>query len=251
MGPISQRAYERPRGYPGDYGIIEMFYDNKVNAKGLGVYWDRFVLDQDYVQAVRDRKDRMKEVLREFIVSSPEKSLSIFNLGSGSCRELRETSKDVMAKKTLFFSLLDQDQEALDFSKTQLASIHPTTHFNFIKDSVTNLAKNMTIFKNAMGLHNLVYSIGLADYIPDEFIIQLITCSLELLKPKGSFVLAHKNVFRHKSVASDWMSNWNFVPRDKKGLLKIIESRILLSRYKVSVEDIKEGHVFYVRLDKL
>ena len=50
------RALEKPRGYPGDFDILEGIYDNRVKSSGIGEVLDLYFLQKTIAQAVRNRK---------------------------------------------------------------------------------------------------------------------------------------------------------------------------------------------------
>src|SRR4030042_1725805 len=113
-----KRAFEKPRGYPGDYQMIELFYDNKPISKEIGFYGDKYILNDNYVRAVRKRKDCMKKILANFIKNSKLSSINILNVGCGSNREIRELFlSNFITNKKLHFTLIDQDEDALLFSR--------------------------------------------------------------------------------------------------------------------------------------
>ncbi|MCM8774527.1 MAG: PilZ domain-containing protein, partial [Candidatus Omnitrophica bacterium] len=64
---IMKRAFEKPRGYPGDYRMLEIIYDSKPISKNIGVYFDNYFLKNPYAVAVRIRKDRLREMLINFL----------------------------------------------------------------------------------------------------------------------------------------------------------------------------------------
>jgi hypothetical protein len=250
-GTLIQRGYEKPQGYPGDFRMIETFYNNKVASRGLQEFCDRYMLEQDYVQAVRDRKERMKAVLTEYIGERRERPLRILNLGSGSCRELREMPEAVFkAAKGLEITLLDQDRASLDFSKEELSRIHPGVQFRFEQANVLDYARHPESYREKFGEKDLIYSIGLADYIHDACLGGMMATSMELLRPGGRLVVAHKNVRRHRSVPSDWFCDWNFIPRNEKEFTSLMREHLKDQKFTSRIEQVEEGHVFFVSVEK-
>ena len=83
QGWIFRRAFEKPRGYPGDYQIIEAAYNNVPLSGGLGRHLDRYCLDLPYTVAIRNRKDYMRDILFSFVNTSRQGALRILNLASG------------------------------------------------------------------------------------------------------------------------------------------------------------------------
>ena len=68
-----KRAFEKPRGYSGDYLVLEAIYNKHPLSKGLGEYYDRDFLNNPYAVALRSRKDRLRKMLHEFILSNLKK----------------------------------------------------------------------------------------------------------------------------------------------------------------------------------
>jgi len=250
-GSLTERAARRPRGYPGDYQTIDLFYDNAVTSNGMAGFWDRYLLSLGYVQAVRDRKDHMKGLLKKYFSKNTKNDLQVLNLGSGSCRELRETPREVLgSKKGLRFTLLDQDQSSLDFSKEELKRTHPGVNFRFVQGNVVDYARRADQYRQKLGEQDLIYSIGLADYIPDGFLGGMIATSFTLLKPGGSIMVAHKNLVLHKSLASDWFCDWTFIPRTADDLQSMIREHLKDKAYEMKLDYVGDGHIYYVTIDK-
>ncbi len=67
---VAKRSLEKPKGYPGDYETLEMAYENKEISKGIGHYMDRHFLNYPYALAVRERKNFMRQYLKDFISSN-------------------------------------------------------------------------------------------------------------------------------------------------------------------------------------
>lgn len=244
-GEVSKRSFERPRGYPGDFVTIEMFYENKGSPNGFGAYCDRYLLNQDYVQAVRDRKDYMKKKLNDFLSSAQNKEIKILNIASGSCREIRELPKSVVDLKQIECNLLDQDKDSLNFASQEIEKIHPSAKVNQIVVNVLDFARYPKKYQNKFGEMDLIYCIGLADYIPDDWLSGMTTTAISILKPNGSLYIAHKNVIRHKSVSSDWLCNWTFLPRDEKHFTNIVLSGANSKDCVFNLVQIQNGHIFF------
>jgi hypothetical protein len=248
---LIKRAFDKPRGYPGDYKMIELFYDNKPISKGIGYCGDKYILNDDYVRAVRNRKDYMKILLRDFIQTSDLASINILNLGCGSSKEIRELfMSDFHPWKNISFTLVDQDQEALIFSQNALRNITGNVKFNLVTANIINILKNdksNIMFRN----QDLIYSIGLADYLPDFYLGRLIKYCFEKLEFKGKLILAHKNIKEHKALAPDWFCGWNFFPRNKNDLLEIIETYIETPNYEIELRENEMQHIFFFIIHKL
>lgn len=248
---IMKRAYQKPQGYAGDYRTLEVIYDNRAySPSSLGYYYDRYFLDDRYAHAVRERKDRMREILRGFIGTSPRSGLRVFNLASGSCREIRELVQAGDFGKPVEFVCLDQDVEALDFSKRSLEPYkNQNTEFKFIGANILNMLKgNGEPIASELGTFDLVYSIGLVDYLPDRILEKLVKTILSLLKPSGILVLTHKDRALYKPVPADWFCEWTFVPRTQSEFVNLIEK--VTDKSQITIERNPNSCIFFLTIIK-
>ena len=251
-----KRGYCKPRGYPGDFEIIEAMYNNIPVSKNIGYLIDKYFLKNDYVQAVRDRKDKMKLFLKNFFYQSSNSEINILNLACGSCRELRELfiKERFMDEKRVIFDLIDQDEGALRFAKNELKNTSVRVKFNFLKRDVLDFFRNKKSFKMKKSIksYDLIYSIGLADYLPNSVLGLLLKYSYCLLKENGRIIIAHKNTKRYTSPISDWGSDWKFIPRNKKDIEELLEKYIKKDGGKYKIKYFKEAnkYIFFIELMK-
>lgn len=228
---IVKRAFDKPRGYPGDHKLLELIYDEQpISDNIMGSCFDRYFLSNEYAVAVRNRKDHMKGILRKFLTSPQVGSKRILNIACGSCREIRELllggdDSTAIASQAAEFVCLDQDPEALEFSKRCLSAVPRNTGVavNFIQNDVVALAKKSKQ-DQPLGTFGLIYSIGLADYLPERLLKCLIEFCIRSLEPAGKLVIAHKDIDQYKPLPPNWFCDWNFYPRDEEMLLEIVRS---------------------------
>lgn len=247
---ITQRSWEKPFGYPGDFKTIEMFYNNIPISKGIGSCIDQFLLNENYVRVVRNRKNIMKKKLSRYLKERAHSKLNIMNLGCGSCRELKELFEEESFSNQINLFLLDWETRALRFSKKVLKKYSSKKiNFKFIRANVLTMYKFPEKFK-ILKNQDLVYSIGLADYLPGLVLGEIIKFCFNLLKPKGQLIIAHKNVKVHKSYMSDWYCNWHFYPRSKKDIEKLIREYLDKRKFKIKFIEEKTKHLFFVTISK-
>ncbi len=86
------KSLKKARGYPGDFEMMNIIYDNKIIAEDMiGKYFDKYYLENPYAEAVRNRKNAMVKIIGNFIESTEDKdTLRMFNLACGPCREIKE-----------------------------------------------------------------------------------------------------------------------------------------------------------------
>ncbi|MBN2452745.1 MAG: class I SAM-dependent methyltransferase [Candidatus Omnitrophica bacterium] len=250
---IMKRGFDKPRGYPGDYETLEVIYDKKTFSPEteLGYYFDGYFLDNPYAEAVRNRKDTLRGILLDLLKHKKDDT-KVLNLACGSCRELVELykyDKDVLLGKSVTFSCLDWDEHALNFSKESLKNLPSNVKMNFIKEDVMKFVRGTEYFETN-GEQDLIYSIGLADYLPDRILKNMIKNSFKGLKKNGNFIIAHKDkeiAFSH--LPPEWFCDWVFISRNERDMLKIVNDAGL-ENFSYDIKREISGQIFFITITK-
>lgn len=243
---LVRRGYEKPLGYPGDYRMLEMIYDNKPVSREFGLYWDSYFLKDPYAEAVRNRKDMMKDILVDFLQARKKSGGKVLNLACGSCREIREllSGEDINRILPLTtFTCVDQDEESIRFASSSLARIDNSESIVFVRENILNYIRFPARYLQGLGGQDMVYSIGLADYLPDRMLQRLIKFSYDILASDGQLVFAHKDCDTHEPLAPKWYCDWEFVPRNEEQFLQLLRDAGVKENVKVIREG--TGHIFF------
>jgi SAM-dependent methyltransferase len=243
-------AFQKPRGYSGDYKILEFIYDNKPISRGLGQYFDNIFLRSPYAVAIRNRKDYLRKLLQNYVNQAKLDGIKILSVGCGSCREIRELLPQIKTKKVVVFTCLDWDQEAIEFSQEMLSRDGPqNVEFRFIKEDIANIIKDEAIIQG-YDKYNLIYSMGLIDYLPDSILKKLIWVLYQLLEKEGKLILTHKNKEKtFPPIYPDWLCDWRFIPRSVEEVTNLIYNSDI-SNFSLSVESDKFVYIHYFKLMK-
>lgn len=247
---IVKHAFEKPRGYPGDYKMLERIYNNKPISKNIGVYFDNNFLKSPYAVAVRIRKDRLREMLQSFLNETRLNKLNILNIACGSCREIKELLPNLRTKNFITFNCLDWDADALKFSQDVLLPIAPKNiTFKFIKEDVVNIVRNVSTVQSFCK-QDLIYSIGLIDYLPDRILKKLTYALFQLLQKDGKLILTHKNKEKtFPPLPPDWFCDWKFVSRNKEEVIKLFYD-CGMSGFSLSTESDDFEYIYYFTITK-
>lgn len=253
QSPIMKMAYEKPRGYPGDYELFETIYNGKPLAKEgtVGFYFDLYFLNNGYTQAVRTRKNRMKNVLQDLIDNNSSSRLRLLNIACGPCREIRELLSDplLLSKANLCFTGLDNDEGALTFSKSALAKLPPNITLRFLHENVLGLSRDNKYY-DMIGKQDVIYVLGLTEYLPERIFKKLTYFLSQLLDDKGMLVITYKDKdIRFPSLPPDWLCDWAFIKRSKDDLIKAAEG-LGLDKYSLKIEKEGTGTIFFLVLTK-
>lgn len=248
---ILRRSYEKPRGYAGDYKMVEEFYDQSPRSSGVGYYFDNYILKNTLATADIYRKDKMSELVERYFEKNVFKKLNVINFGCGACKELRDLFKNYQPNKKINIMGVDQDTEAMDFSKQALGNLSEYVSIDYIQQNIIDLIFNYrnsqpnSVYANK----ELVYSMGLVDYFADNVLQLFVRFSLKTLAPGGTFIFAHKNSEKIESfLPPDWFCDWKFFLRNKEEVLNIVKDEIL--GYDLEIEWEKTRHMFFLILTK-
>lgn len=208
-----------PQGYQGDYKTLETIYRNTPCSDGLGYYLDLWALDLPLGQAVRNRIKRLEEILREEI--KKRFAPKVLNIACGSCRELIGIANEIKDNDARIICT-DTDDDALNFAETRLKSIGIDDYIDFRKYNALRMFDDETNL-TAFGKQDIIYSVGLFDYLPDEFLIKLLSSLYNLLDVTGTLIAAFKDADRYKAQPYHWILNWDgFLQRNERDFRNIL-----------------------------
>ncbi|MEJ2039662.1 MAG: class I SAM-dependent methyltransferase, partial [Desulfosarcinaceae bacterium] len=181
---FAERAYYKPKGYAGDFNMIELLYQNQPEGDGrLGTLVDRWVLNQTPARAVRSRRRLLHRLLGENCrrLGARQATVRIMNLACGPARELCDLFCDGSLSEVVEAVCVDIDPEALQFADQCLHAFSHGARINFM---------NMNVIKWAIGRthqefhpQDIIYSSGLCDYLDDRLLAALINRCHGQLKP--------------------------------------------------------------------
>ncbi len=208
-----------PQGYQGDYKTLEVLYKNMPLSRGIGYYLDLCALNTPLAEAVRRRIKKLEDILRDELLKRQKPS--ILNIACGSCRELMGIAPEIMDSGAKIICV-DTDNDALAFAQDRLsyAGILPQVElrkYNAIR--MFDDEMNMLEF----GKQDIIYSVGLFDYLPDDFLVKLLGALYRLLNPGGKLIAAFKDAERYRSQDYHWIVDWDgFLQRTENDFLAIL-----------------------------
>ena len=216
---ILSKAINKSHGYPGDYEMMNYVYNMKTDSKTiLGKYLDALCLIQSYARAVRGRKNKMVDILSNKIKNCKTKSLRILNLPCGPNRDVKELCELVNIRKDIDIEIVcvDNEMEALIYANESIKNIPSNVKIKYIKGNIIDYVRHPKKYQNELGKFDIIYSIGLADYLQDKFLKKMIDFSTSLWKPNGEIIYAFKIKESNPSgtLFPKWFCDWTFVPRN-------------------------------------
>jgi len=218
MTEVTRRMLEKPRGYAGDFVTIELIYRNEARGIGpLGQLLDRCFLDFDPPRAVRYRRALLCEELARSAAECPRAPLRVTSLACGPAREIFDFAGS-HGPQSLDATLVDIDPEALEFVEEDAEDCGLRPHLrrlNLIRAAVRRDPHPATD-------QNLVYSIGVIDYLSDALVIALLDWIHGMLRPGGRVILGNFHPCNPSRAMMDEVLEWKLVHRTESDLDRLL-----------------------------
>ncbi len=219
---FAERAYYKPKGYAGDFLMMEHIYQDIPKGDGeIGKLIDSWGLQRTSAKAIRNRrilmKDQLKSLSKERLKTN--KRFAVMNLACGPSRELFDFLQECDYTEKIDALCVDIDTEALQYSN-QNVNIFP--HNASVRYMCENLVKwALGKVSHDIGSKDLIYSAGLFDYLEPRLFCRLVDRCHEHLKPGGSLLIG--NFAPHDDMLfMDHMLQWQLIYRTQEELKDLL-----------------------------
>ncbi len=213
-GKTWNHCLAKPFGYPGDFAVLEMVYDQRPHPEtksAAAIFSDVWGLSQELPRAVAARKDALRSYLEDVAGQTNDGRLKVLSVAAGGARELRDMLPSLFSR--LDVTLLDSDPRALRFAESGFTDrIEAPALATVVGDAVRGQGGYEPQL-TAGGPFNLIYSFGLFDYLKDEYLVGCVRRFLPYLADGGKFLFCLKDRRYYDAWVYDWFYDWKFVPR--------------------------------------
>lgn len=196
-GAIWDRSYIKPLGYPGDYQIMNQVYDWE--RLGANVYQQLVHrLGLEVAECIDTRMQVVRGKIAETVrAKGQDRPARILSLGSGPAREI-ETFLDGPHARAgkVEFTLVDQETLALGYAYDRayppLLRLGGSARLQCMNISFTDILR-VNGGLQAVPPQDLIYSVGLLDYLSDRRAGMLVRRLYEALSPGGLLIIGNMN----------------------------------------------------------
>lgn len=215
---IGERARTKPHGFVGDYDMLIKLYDQKTPALGLGGYIDLCIQDLPLARAVRTRLAAARKFLLEEI-DARRGPVRVLDVASGPCREYHDWP--ALPGREIEVVAMDTDPQALDHVQTNVCPNLPegTTLKPVRYNALRTTVADATI--RQFGKFDVIYSVGLCDYLTDDQLIRMFGAWKETLNEGGVMYVAFKDSDRYDHTPYQWHLDWYFYQRTQQEALDL------------------------------
>jgi len=209
--PFTDHSYRRPRGYPGDAGLLDYIYGIRpapTDTSSIGAEIFKFNGDRQAPKSVRSRADVLARTIDE--VAEQHHSPRILSIACGHLREAH-LSKAVVGGRIGEFIALDQDDESL----AEVQRTYPGKGLHTIKQSVRAILAEHVRFDDL----DLVYAAGLYDYLSDRVASRLTRLMFDMLAPGGRLLVANFAPCLNDIGYMESFMGWKLIYREAEQML--------------------------------
>jgi hypothetical protein len=230
--PMYRRAYEKPLGYAGDYQLMLYYFAERFSGETL---YDRFLhfTGQNYPnsQAIVARERLTREAVQSVIARG--KPTRVVSLACGPAIELRRLLQEIdEIKEPLELILIDQDEQTMHYCHDAVSREIVARHrerqglieLNCLQLSIRQILRpkddtEKRFIARVLKDVDLIYSVGLFDYLPATVARALTKKLYTMLTPGGRLLIGN---FRECPV-STWLGEyvlaWHLVYRTPETML--------------------------------
>jgi hypothetical protein len=228
-GPIWNRSYRKPLGYPGDFQMMNYVYEWL--PRGATVY-ERLLhrIGLDVAECIATRMVMIQKEIARMVSagSDSDNPARVLSLGCGSAQEVFNYLELKKLPRPLSITLVDQDHTALDYSYSRIFP-QTTRHGNgtsvqCLQVSFIELMKAGKIFQS-LPPQDLIYTVGLVDYLSIKRIQRLVGALYEKLTPGGKLVVGNMaDVPGSNMWPMEFLCDWSLNYRNEEQMLQMAQA---------------------------
>ena len=244
-GDLQRRARFKPRGYAGDFELLDDICARRVATERVGRTFDQYFQDQAAPQAVRNRTELVADAIVARCVAT-NRTVKVVSFGSGPAADLRQAvaTLNPESRCRVQLLLLDLDERALGFARGQLLEYLDPSQVDCRRDNLFRLAKRPPALA-PLAEADLISVPGIFDYFDDQTAAAAIGGLRRQLAGSGELLVFNFSTHNPSRAYMEWVGNWSLRYRSRDQLLELARTAGLNFReFRVDAES--EGVNLYL-----
>ncbi len=241
--PFMARTNLKPRNYSGDSIMMRMIYDNDyMGDSTFAKLMHKHPIEHPAAQAVRNRRRMIGKILNHYKQSAKtgtSKKIKVLSAACGPAFELNDVLKSPRDCAKFHFTLLDQDEKALDEAKVLIAQIEKKfdtkIEVDYLNESVRTMLATPKLNK-MWGEFDYIYSMGLFDYLTPPVAKAVIEKLYQILKPGGEMVVGNFHISNSSRFYMEYWLDWVLFYRTEQEFLDLLKG-VPSAETRISFED--------------
>lgn len=248
--PFINRAYLKPRGYAGDYEVINMLLKNNYDGNSL---FSKIISRHSYslpvAQAHRNRITHLSDRISKFVEKKlhNQKIVKIASVGCGPSSEIIQFLSSNVMSNHCEISLIDFDPEPLYFTQEKIVEVKALNRniarVNLINKSVRDLIKESKSSQSSINGQDLIYCAGLFDYLTLSTCSRLTKIFYDAINPQGIVIITNVADTNEYKMFMEYGLEWYLFHRSKEDMQKILKTLSEKVTYYLNFED-TETNIF-------
>lgn len=218
---LIHRARHKPRGYAGDYELLDWICEERVGEHPLGRTLDRFFQNQAAPQAVRARTQLTSAAIAGHSLDRPRGPFRIVSVGSGPAADVRQAAAMLpdAHRDELHVTLLDVDPAALEFARGKLRERLDDERIAARQVNLMRLTQRPAAFPEA----DFLTCPGLFDYLDDADAAEMLALFWRRLAPGGRMMVGNFAPGHPTRPYMEWFGNWYLIYRTADDLRRLAD----------------------------
>lgn len=216
-GNLLLHARIKPRGYAGDFEMLEKICFERICDHPLGKLLDRYFQNQHAPQAVRNRTKIVAERIVAGCRTRGASPYHIVSIGSGPAIDVRWACEalDREQRQQLHATLIDLDPYALEHAEQHLRPWLPGTRLTISRQNLYRLWRCKHLPAPA-ATADFIFCTGLFDYLTDADAARLLRTLWQWLSPGGKLLVFNFSPINPTRAYMEWTGNWYLTYRSEQ-----------------------------------
>jgi extracellular factor (EF) 3-hydroxypalmitic acid methyl ester biosynthesis protein len=206
---------------------MRMVYEREFKGSSLfSKFMHRHPVDTPAAEAVRNRRALVAKVIGAAQKRNLEREqrTRVLSVACGPAWELRDLLKREEDREQLELVLLDQDPLALDDARETLLELEQAlggrVDATLVRDSVRTMIRAADLSER-WGHFDVVYSMGLFDYLTQPVAKAVLASLYEVLRPGGELLVGNFHVRNPSRVYMEYWMDWVIYYRDETEFVEL------------------------------
>jgi extracellular factor (EF) 3-hydroxypalmitic acid methyl ester biosynthesis protein len=215
--PFTWRAFSKPRGYAGDAVLMDYIYGREdmceqPTATPLGTQLFEFTTGAPASEGVRARRGFVADLLDNLVAD--QLKMRVLSVAGGHLREAGLSSA-VRRRRFERFVALDADKTSLEEVKR--------CYGKFGVETVLARVGRLIDTRLGLGQFDLIYSLGLFDYLPQRLGQRIVSRLFDMLRPGGKVLVANFLPSVRDIGYMEAFMDWHLIYRTRQEMIDLID----------------------------
>ncbi|MCU0728755.1 MAG: class I SAM-dependent methyltransferase [Sphingopyxis sp.] len=217
--PIAGHAASWPRGYPGDAGLIDLFYEANAVSASLADEQRRAnatIRQSQSARSVRMRRLVIADAIDECASRNPQAEIL-----SVACGHVREVEWSLAMSDGLVSRFVAADQDEASLAEVERRLSHRFPMVQPLRLSVRGIIAGRAA---SLGQFHFVYAAGLYDYLPENVGRALTARLFSLLRPNGRLLIGNFSQAPQDIGFMESIMDWSLIWRSEGELARLADA---------------------------